>query len=105
MFYELRRYKVVEGKMDEWVELMDSEIIPFQIDKGMVITGSFRGEDDVTYIWMRRFNSESERKRLYTDVYDSEEWKSHFAPRVGELIDRDAIDVKRIIPTPRSVTQ
>ncbi len=105
MFYELRRYKVFEGKMDEWVELMESEIIPFQVGKGMVITGSFRGEDDLTYIWMRRFDSESERKHLYTEVYDSEEWKSHFGPRVRELIDRDAIEVTRIIPTPRSVLQ
>ncbi len=105
MFYELRRYKVFEGKMDEWVELMESEIIPFQIGKGMVITGSFRGEDDVTYIWMRRFESESQRERLYAEVYDSDEWKNHFAPRVQELLDREAIEVTRIIPTPRSATQ
>ncbi len=105
MFYELRQYKIFEGKMDEWVEFMEGEIIPFQVGKGMVITGSFRGEDDLTYIWMRRFDSESERKHLYTEVYDSEEWKSHFGPRVRELIDRDAIEVTRIIPTPRSVMQ
>ena len=104
VFYELRRYKVFEGKMDEWVEFMESEIIPFQIGKGMVITGSFRGEDDITYIWMRRFDSEDERKRLYAEVYDSEEWKNHFSPRVGQLIDREAIEVTRIIPTPRSAT-
>ena len=105
VFFELRRYSVVEGKMDEWVEFMEGEIIPFQIGKGMVITGSFRGEDDVTYIWLRRFDSESERKRLYAEVYDSDEWTNHFAPRVGELIDREAIEVTRIIPTPRSVTR
>ncbi len=104
MFYELRRYKVFEGKMDEWVEFMESEIIPFQIAKGMVITGSFRGEDDITYIWMRRFDSENERKRLYAEVYDSEEWKNRFAPRVGELLDRESIEVTRMIPTPRSAT-
>ena len=102
MFYELRRYQIFEGKMDEWVEFMESEIIPFQVRKGMVITGSFRGEDDVTYIWMRRFDSESERERLYSAVYDSDEWTSHFASRVGELIDRESIEVTRIIPTPRS---
>ena len=50
MFYELRQYKVVDGKMDAFVELMESEIIPFQVGKGMVITGSFRGEEDLSLI-------------------------------------------------------
>ncbi len=43
-FYELRQYKVLPGKMDEWVKIMEEEIIPFQVSKGMVICGSFRGE-------------------------------------------------------------
>jgi hypothetical protein len=85
---------------------MEGEIIPFQVAKGMVITGSFRGEEDQTvYVWMRRFESEAQRERLYQDVYESEEWTNHFAPRIGELIDRDGIKVQRIVPTPRSVTQ
>ena len=45
-FYELRQFKVLPGKMDEWVKIMEEEIIPFQISKGMVITGSYRGETD-----------------------------------------------------------
>ena len=85
---------------------MESEIIPFQVGKGMVITGSFRGEEDpTTYVWMRRFSSEAERERLYEAVYESDEWKTSFAPRVGELMDRSGINVQRIVPTPRSVTQ
>ncbi len=39
-FYELRQYPVLPGKMNEWVEFMEQEIIPFQVSKGMVITGS-----------------------------------------------------------------
>jgi len=50
-FYELRQYKVLPGRMDGWIEIMEKEIIPFQISKGMVITGSFRGEtDDSVYV-------------------------------------------------------
>ena len=106
MFYELRQYKIVDGEMDAFVELMESEIIPFQIGKGMVITGSFRREEDpTTYVWMRRFSSESERERLYEAVYESDDWKTSFAPRVGELMDRSGINVQRIVPTPRSVAQ
>ena len=106
MFYELRQYKIRTGRMDEWVEFMETEIIPFQVSRGMVITGSWRGEEDETaYVWMRRFESEPERERLYKAVYESEFWKNDVAPRVTELMDRSAIRVTRIVPTPKSVAQ
>ena len=74
MFYELRQYTIRTGKMNEWVEFMEGEIIPFQVGKGMVITGSFRGEeDDSVYVWTRRFDSEAQREQLYKEVYESDE--------------------------------
>ena len=54
---------------------------------------------------MRRFDSEAERERLYEAVYQSDYWKNDVAPRVAELMDRSAIRVTRIVPTPRSVAQ
>src|SRR3984893_13706948 len=82
-FYELRQYKVRPGKIDEWVKIMEEEIIPFQVSKGMVICGSFRGETDPSvYVWLRRFESESEREALYKAVYESDHWKTKIAPRV-----------------------
>ena len=102
MFYELRRYNINEGMMDEWVRFMEETIIPFQVSKGMVIAGSFRGEDDTTYVWLRRFASEAERERLYEAVYQTDHWKNEIAPRVAELMQPD-IDVTRIVPTPHSV--
>ena len=45
-FNELRQYKVLPGKLDEWVRIMEDEIIPFQVSKGVVICGSFCGETD-----------------------------------------------------------
>jgi len=57
------------------------------------------------YVWMRRFESEADRERLYAKVYESETWKNDIGPRVGELIDRDAIQVTRVVPTQLSVAQ
>ena len=105
-FYELRQYKVRPGKMAEWLQVMEEEIIPFQVAKGMVITGSFRGEeDDSVYFWMRRFESEAEREKLYAAVYESDYWKNEMSPRIPELLDREAMVVTRIVPTSRSVEQ
>jgi len=83
---------------------MEEEIVPFQISKGMVIAGMFMGEADKDlFVWLRRFESEEERERLYEAVYQSETWKTKFNDRVGELIDREQIKVTRIEATPKSV--
>jgi hypothetical protein len=105
-FYELRQYKVLPDKLESWVKMMETEIIPFQVSKGMVITGSFHGEtDESVYIWLRRFDSEEQRVALYAAVYESDYWKTQIAPRVPEHLDRSAIVVTRIVPTPKSVAQ
>jgi hypothetical protein len=105
-FYELRQYKVLPGMLASWVKMMETEIIPFQVSKGMVITGSFQGETDPSvYIWLRRFDSEEQRVALYAAVYESEYWKTEIAPRVPEHLDRSAMVVTRIVPTPKSVAQ
>ncbi len=105
-FYELRQYEIRPGKMDEWLKLMEEEIIPFQTEQGMVIAASFRGEDDDSvYIWIRRFETEAERERLYEAVYKSEHWLNNLTDRVGQCINRETIKVQRILPTSRSVLQ
>lgn len=102
-FYELRQYKVLPGKLDAWVKVMEDEIIPFQVANGMVICGSFRGEEDESvYIWLRRFESEEQREELYKTVYESDYWKNEMSPRVPEYLDRSAAVITRIIPTTKS---
>jgi hypothetical protein len=105
-FYELRQYHVRPGKMQQWLKLMEEEIIPFQVSKGMVICGSFRGEtDESVYVWIRRFESEAQREALYKGVYDTDFWKTKIGPQIPDLLDRDKMVVTRIVPTTRSTMQ
>jgi len=104
MFFELRQYRCKPGKREEWVRFMESEVIPFQVSKGMIVVGSFIGEqEDDLYVWIRRFESEEERVKLYAAAYESERWVNELGPKCGELLDRDKIVVTRIEPTPRSI--
>lgn len=106
MFYELRQYHVRPGQMERWIKCMEEEIIPFQVSKGMVIAGSFRGEtDESVYVWLRRFNDETEREKLYDAVYQSDYWKNEIAPKIPEMLDREQMKVTRIVATPHSVLQ
>ena len=104
MLFELRQYRIKPGKRNEWVEFMEETIIPFQISQGMVVVGSFVGEqEDDLYVWIRRFESEEDREALYAKVYQSDTWKNEIAPRTHEMLDRERIHVTRLTPTPKSV--
>jgi hypothetical protein len=105
-FFEMRQYKVLPGKLAEWVKIMEEEIIPFQVSKGMVILGSFQGETDPSvYYWIRRFESEAQREAQYKEVYESDYWKTKIAPRVPDCLDRSGMVITRVVPTPRSPIQ
>ena len=105
-FYELRQYTVRPGQMDTWLKIMEEEIIPFQVAKGMVISASFRGEeDDSVYVWIRRFESEEHRQALYDAVYGTTEWTEGISPRLTDVLDREAMVVTRLTPTQMSILQ
>jgi hypothetical protein len=86
---------------------MDDVIIPYQIAKGMVVIGSFVSEstEEEWYVWIRRFESEDERKRLYALVYENDYWQKEISPQIGEMIDRTGNKITRITATPKSAIQ
>ncbi|SVE43562.1 uncharacterized protein METZ01_LOCUS496416, partial [marine metagenome] len=104
MFFELREYRTLPGQRENWVRFMEEEIIPFQVSKGMVILGSFVGEEeDDLYVWIRRFESEEEREKLYAAVYESDNWVNEIGPKIPEMMDRSKIVVRRLEASSRSV--
>ncbi len=97
---------MLPGQEEAWVAFMEEEIIPFQTSIGMEILGSFVDEQDPGhYVWLRRFESEAERERLYAAVYEDDHWKNNIAPNIPQLIDREKAVVTRLIPTPKSAIQ
>ena len=106
MFFELREYRTLPGKRQDWVDYMEQVIIPFQVGKGMMILGSFVGlEEDDLYIWIRRFEDDAEKERLYEAVYESDQWKNEIGPKIPDMMDRSKIVVRRIEASSRSVIQ
>ena len=106
MFFELREYRTLPGQRENWVRFMEEEIIPFQVSKGMVILGSFTGEEeDDLYVWVRRFESEEEREKLYAAVYESDTWGNEIGPKIPDMMDRSKIVVRRLEASSRSVIQ
>lgn len=105
MFFELREYRCQPGMRDKWIKFMEDVIIPFQSSKGMTIVGSFKGEEDDHYIWIRRFKNDKDKEKLYKAVYESDEWKTNISPKIPDMMDRTRIKVTRIEATGKSMIQ
>ncbi|MGE5839840.1 MAG: NIPSNAP family protein [Deltaproteobacteria bacterium] len=104
MLFELRQYRIKKGKMKQWVRLAEEVVIPFQIAQGMVVLGSFVGQEEKDlFVWIRRFENEQERKRLYKKVYESETWLKHIKPEVDKVLVRPKMVVTRLEATPKSI--
>jgi hypothetical protein len=106
MIFELRQYRLKSGQRERWVKWMEEKIIPYQVGLGVVVVGSFVVEDDPDlYVWIRRFESEAERARLYTAMYESPTWLNEIKPVNDGMIIREKIQVTRLLATPKSVIQ
>lgn len=98
--FEIREYQVYPGKMREWVEFMETQVVPFMTSRGMVIPAMFQGaDDDSLHIWIRRFDDDAHRERLYEAVYESEDWQANYKPIVRTLVDTEKTIVKRVTGT------
>ena len=90
MLYELREYHVKTGCIDRWVDLMENLAIPFQRKMGMDVVATFVAIDVADlYIWIRRFENEEERLRLYDRVYGSRYWAETVRPAMGDMLLRE----------------
>lgn len=106
MIFELRQYTIKQGSLSDWVKLMDETIIPFQKQMGMEIVGSFTVPgDEKRYIWIRKFNSEAQRKDLYDKVYGSGHWQNNIRNAMGDMLIKSETKVTIMKATPGSVLQ
>ena len=78
--------------------LFNAKVITFDERQPLV-------EEDDLYVWIRRFESEDDRVRLYEDVYESDTWKNEIAPKIPDMMNRDKIVVTRLESTSASVLQ
>ena len=104
MFFELREYPIKPGQMERWVTYMDEVLIPYQVSQGMVIVGSWFAAAENRYFWIRRFEDEAEKERLYAAVYKNERWLNEIKPLVDEMLDRElGLKISVMEPSPRSI--
>jgi hypothetical protein len=106
MIYELRQYYIDAEKREEWIQLMDEKVIPFQKSMGMMVVGSFFSLDQADlYVWLRCYENEEHKQSLYDKVYGSDYWKNHIRPQVDAMLQRERSQVTMLVPTRNSMLQ
>jgi hypothetical protein len=102
---EVRIYRIHQGKRDEFVKLYDEFLLPAQREFGLNVLGQFISlDDDQTFVWLRRFDSQEERQRKWDEFYGSDLWRTRLGPRANPLM-KDTSNVIVVQPTPGSAIQ
>jgi hypothetical protein len=102
---EVRIYTIHQGKREEFVKLYDEVLLPAQRQFGLEVLGQFSSlDDDQTFVWLRRFDSQQGRQRKWDEFYGSDRWRNQLRPRVNPLM-QDTSNVLTVQPTPGSAIQ
>jgi hypothetical protein len=98
-------YTIHEGKREEFVKLFDEVLLPARRQIGLEVLGQFISIDDQqTFLWLRRFDSQEERWRRWDEFYGSDLWRNRLGPRANPLM-KDSSNVIAVEPTPGSAIQ
>ena len=75
---ELRQYRMVPGRRDDFVDIFDREFVESQEALGVEVLGQFRDLGNPNrYVWIRRFPDMESRKASLEAFYDGPVWAEH----------------------------
>jgi heme-degrading monooxygenase HmoA len=96
MLIEIRRYSIVPGRRDEFVQWFEEEVRPAMTAAGIRILGSFVSQDDPdVFVYLRGFADEEERERLTSSFHGSEAWTGGLRARALEMETGYEVEVVR----------
>src|SRR5436305_1714908 len=62
--HELRIYQINEGKMDAWLKLFQSTVVPTHEAEGIKVLAGWRDDEKNQFVWMRDLVSDERVDRL-----------------------------------------
>ena len=52
MEYQVRRYRIIDGKMDDFVELFEKQLVPIREAVGFTVESAWRLDDTHEFMWI-----------------------------------------------------
>jgi hypothetical protein len=81
---QLRIYQVKKGRMDEWVEMWRSQVLPLRRRYGFTVTGPWVVHDESRFVWIVGHDNFSEANAAF---YGSPE-RSALETQIPEYLDK-----------------
>jgi hypothetical protein len=77
MIVEVRSYRIIPGRREEFIRLFESRAVPALRAHGMKVLGPLIDvENPNKFVWLRSFPSLEERDRLKKAFYEGDLWKN-----------------------------
>jgi hypothetical protein len=77
MIVEVRSYRIIPGRRDEFIRLFESRAVPALRAHGMKVLGPMIDvENPNKFVWLRSFPSLAERDRMKKAFYEGDYWKN-----------------------------
>ena len=57
MIAHLRTYKVASGKMDSWLDVFKTKLVPLMAEHGIKVESYWVNEDATEFIWIRSYGT------------------------------------------------
>ena len=88
MIVEVRTYRIVPGRREEFLEFFKTRSIPALRAHGMKVVGPLIDvENPNKFVWLRCFPSREDRDRMKRDFYEGELWKNELEAIAMPMLD------------------
>lgn len=94
MIIEVRTYRIIPGKRDEFIRYFETKAIPAMRSFGIGVIGPFLDlENENKFSWLRTYASIEERTEKRRAFYESALWKNELEPIAMPLVDAYSFEV------------
>lgn len=73
--YQLRTYRIEPGRMDDFVSVWRSEVVPLRRAKGFDVLGAWVMEEENRFVWIISYEGPLSFEKADRSYYDSDERK------------------------------
>ena len=88
MIVEVRSYRIVPGRREEFLEFFKTRSIPALRECGMKVVGPLIDiENPNKFVWLRCFPSLEDRDRMKRDFYEGVLWKNELEEVAMPMLD------------------
>ena len=74
MIAHLRTYKIASGKMDSWLDVFKTKLVPLMAEHGIKVEGYWMNEGGTEFIWVRSYGTTLDEIETKEAAFYGSDW-------------------------------